>query len=82
MAQLPENPLPEIDTNRCTGCHACVDVCPTHALEQVADKAYLAWPDKCTYCTVCEDICPENAISLPFLIVFGADRTNKTQNSE
>jgi formate hydrogenlyase subunit 6/NADH:ubiquinone oxidoreductase subunit I len=82
MAQLPDNPLPEIDANLCTGCHACVDVCPTHALEQARGKAHLAWPEKCTYCTVCEDICPENAISLPFLIVFGAGRADETQNSQ
>ncbi len=63
------NPLPTIDPKRCTGCHRCVDVCPTQALAQVAGKAFLAYPERCTYCTACEDVCPEDAIALPFLIV-------------
>lgn len=67
MAELP---LPSIDPTRCTGCHVCVDICPTGALAQTAGKAYLAYPERCTYCTACEDQCPEDAIALPFLIVF------------
>jgi MinD superfamily P-loop ATPase len=63
-------PLPTIDHQRCTGCHLCVDICPTHALAQVDGKAHLLHPDLCNYCTVCEDRCPENAIALPFLVVF------------
>ena len=63
-------PLPTIDHARCTGCHRCVDACPTNALDQRDDKAYLRYPDFCTYCTACEDICPTQAIGLPFLIVF------------
>jgi ferredoxin len=46
-----------------------VDICPTHALDQAHEKAYLRFPDLCTYCTACEDVCPVNAISLPFLIL-------------
>ena len=63
-------PLPIIDQDRCTGCHLCVDICPTSALTQIAGKARLEYPSKCTYCTACEDICPEDAIELPFLIIF------------
>lgn len=61
--------LPQIDPERCTGCHICVDLCPADALAQVDGKAVLLFPERCTYCTACEDACPENAISLPFLIV-------------
>lgn len=63
------DPLPSIDQNLCTGCRRCVEVCPTHALAQVSEKAHLRYPDLCTYCTACEDVCPVNAISLPFLIL-------------
>lgn len=66
------NPLPSIDSNKCTGCHRCVDVCPTHALAQQRGKAFLAYPERCTYCAACEDVCPEDAIALPFLIVLAA----------
>ncbi len=61
--------LPTIDTNACTGCGDCVELCPTHALVQVGDKAALARPDLCTYCAECESICPVGAISLPYLVV-------------
>lgn len=72
VSQEPKHsmdPLPSIDRKKCTGCHRCVDICPTQALAQAAGKAYLAHPERCTYCTVCEDVCPEDAIALPFLIV-------------
>ncbi len=64
------DPFPQIDAKLCTGCKACVEICPTHALNQVAGKAVLHRPDLCTYCTACQDVCPENAIALPFMIVF------------
>ncbi|MCP4167944.1 MAG: 4Fe-4S dicluster domain-containing protein [Chloroflexi bacterium] len=62
-------PLPSIDSELCTGCRRCVDICPTNALAQVNDKAFLKYAELCTYCTACGDVCPEYAISLPFLIV-------------
>jgi 2-oxoglutarate ferredoxin oxidoreductase subunit delta len=62
-------PLPKIDQALCTGCHRCVELCPTQALDQVDGKAFLRYPEKCTYCSACEEICPEGAIALPFLIV-------------
>jgi ferredoxin len=65
-------PLPHIDEELCTGCRACVDICPVQALAQVGSKARLVRPELCTYCTVCEDVCPEDAIALPFLIVFAS----------
>jgi ferredoxin len=63
------NPMPTIDLARCTGCHICIDLCPTLALGQVDGKAALVHPDLCTYCSACEDACPEDAIALPFLVM-------------
>ena len=66
--------LPRIDAARCTGCERCVELCPTQALAQVADKAVLLYSDRCTFCTLCADICTVNAIALPFLTVFAAQQ--------
>ena len=78
MAQgLSMDPLPRIDLTLCTGCHRCVDVCPTQALDQRHGKAYLRYPLQCTYCTACEDVCPTDAIGLPFLIVL-SDRPRRS----
>lgn len=71
-------PLPIIHLDLCTGCHRCVDICPTCALTQIAGKAVLQRPDRCTYCTACEDVCPEGAIELPFLIVFDEGNEDAT----
>jgi formate hydrogenlyase subunit 6/NADH:ubiquinone oxidoreductase subunit I len=66
---MAAEPLPQIDLRRCTGCHRCVEICPTGALDQVAGKAVLRYPERCTYCSACEERCPTGAIALPFLIV-------------
>lgn len=51
-----------IDTEKCIGCQACVETCPTHAI----DFAYDLWgegsasvnADKCVKCGSCNRICP------------------------
>ena len=50
-----------IDTNRCTGCGQCMEVCPTEAIRIVAGKATVS-PDDCEECEACMDVCPEGAI--------------------
>jgi ferredoxin len=74
------DPLPRIDQNLCIGCHRCVDVCPTQALDQRDGKAYLRHPLQCTYCTACEGVCPVDAIGLPFLIVL-SDRLPRSRKT-
>jgi formate hydrogenlyase subunit 6/NADH:ubiquinone oxidoreductase subunit I len=59
-----------------------VELCPTHALDQVEDKAFLRYPDLCNYCTLCEDVCPESAIALPFLIVLASSQSEEDSNGE
>ena len=76
---MANDPLPALDRARCTGCHRCVDVCPTAALAQLAEKAYVRYPERCNYCTACEDVCPTGAISLPFMVVFWEREEKSTQ---
>jgi ferredoxin len=52
-----------VEINRCTGCGACVDTCPSRALSMRDGKA---WVEEhiCTGCGDCVPICPEGAIQL------------------
>lgn len=52
-----------IDKKTCTGCGACIEVCPYDALSMEDNLAVVN--EKCTFCGAClEDICPEDAITL------------------
>lgn len=50
-----------LDVTRCTGCGACVAVCPTGALTLVADRASLDTA-LCRGCEVCVQACPVGAL--------------------
>ena len=50
-----------VDADRCTGCGACVQVCPTEAIALVEGKARVD-EEICIGCGACADECPENAI--------------------
>jgi NAD-dependent dihydropyrimidine dehydrogenase PreA subunit len=50
-----------IDVQRCTGCGACVEVCPVEAIALANERAHID-PEICTGCDACIDACPEGAI--------------------
>jgi Fe-S-cluster-containing hydrogenase component 2 len=50
-----------VDVARCTGCGACVEVCPVGAIALIDDKACID-EETCTGCEACVDACPEDAI--------------------
>lgn len=54
----------KVDRKKCTGCGACVEVCPVEAIKMVNDVAVID-ENECTECGLCVDECPEDAISLP-----------------
>ena len=58
-----------IDVTRCTGCGACVEVCPVGAIALVDGKARVD-EKLCTGCRACMDACPEGAIQ-PVVTVQG-----------
>jgi Fe-S-cluster-containing hydrogenase component 2 len=58
-----------VDVTRCTGCGACVEVCPVGAITLVDGKARVD-EELCTGCGACVDTCPEGAIQ-PVVTVQG-----------
>jgi len=59
-----------VDSEKCTGCMLCQEICPTDAIRIGEDgKPYLKY-DECWYCLACEVDCPTEAIrvELPYKI--------------
>jgi len=54
----------KVDIQKCTGCGACVEVCPLEAISMNDDVAVIDG-DTCTECGLCVGECPNEAISLP-----------------
>ncbi|MBP2029506.1 nitroreductase/ferredoxin-like protein FixX [Methanohalophilus levihalophilus] len=59
-----------IDSEACTSCGTCVDVCPFGLIVSVDDSSVPFMPDEvgdfCSECGHCEVCCPEGAISTEF----------------
>ena len=53
--------IPKIDTDKCTVCGRCVEVCQFHSLAKVG-KTILVFPQLCHGCGSCTWNCPEQAI--------------------
>ncbi len=52
-----------VDAQRCTGCGACVEICPTGALYLVDGKAAVD-NSLCRGCEACLGVCPVEALAL------------------
>lgn len=53
----------KIDSEKCTGCGVCVDVCPLEAIS-LNNRIAVIDEDTCTECGLCVNECPNDAISL------------------
>lgn len=53
----------KVDAEKCTGCEACVDSCPSEAIKMEDGKACID-VDNCVDCGICVDECPVEAISM------------------
>jgi electron transfer flavoprotein alpha subunit len=52
-----------LDTNRCTACGACVDVCPFGVLSLEGETLVIG--EGCNLCGACVEVCEAAALSLP-----------------
>ncbi|HEY1556804.1 MAG TPA: NAD(P)-binding domain-containing protein [Kofleriaceae bacterium] len=52
----------DINDDRCTGCDACVAVCPTNVLDLVANKSRVLRFEDCIQCEACMIACPTEAL--------------------
>jgi MinD superfamily P-loop ATPase len=60
--------IPEVDSDRCTHCGRCAEVCVWHAIAVVGRKV-LIFPELCHGCGSCTLNCPEDAIhEVPYLM--------------
>jgi len=53
-----------LETERCTGCGRCVEVCPHGVFSVTRGQACIADHDACMECGACARNCPEGAIDV------------------
>ena len=61
----PEAAIPllhSINDDRCIGCEACIDVCPTEVLDLVEHKVRVSRFSDCVQCEQCANACPTQAL--------------------
>jgi thioredoxin reductase/NAD-dependent dihydropyrimidine dehydrogenase PreA subunit len=54
--------LPQINTQTCIGCYACVDACPYDVLDVQKYVAVVVRPEACCGLTLCEQRCPNGSL--------------------
>ena len=57
------------EKNRCTGCSACMAVCPKTCISMADDEKGFPYPsinDTCVECGLCQNVCPQNHDSMKY----------------
>lgn len=57
--------MPYAITDACTGCGACVKLCPTRAIAGEKKKAHAIDKALCIECGACGRVCPNSAVTDP-----------------
>lgn len=69
--KLPKQ-LAILDEDLCTGCEACVVVCPVDCIDKVSDPSHVGYAmgictidlPVCIGCKLCAQVCPWNVITM------------------
>lgn len=54
----------ELDSEKCTGCGICIEVCPHPVFDLHEGKVRIVSPDSCMECGACALNCPEEALTV------------------
>jgi formate hydrogenlyase subunit 6/NADH:ubiquinone oxidoreductase subunit I len=57
----------EFDSEKCTGCGACVAMCPNKSIKLIGNGEFITIAidlGRCMFCGMCQDLCPEGALKL------------------
>ncbi|NVM57678.1 MAG: 4Fe-4S binding protein [Desulfobacterales bacterium] len=55
---------PTVDSEKCTGCGECVEVCPVECLELEDEKCVPVNAEECLGCESCVEVCEQEAITV------------------
>ena len=61
--------------DKCTGCQACVRVCPTEAITGPRSEPHNLDEDKCIKCRACYEICKFDAIAGDAIVIVSGDES-------
>jgi NAD-dependent dihydropyrimidine dehydrogenase PreA subunit len=53
-----------VDEDRCTGCGACVSICPADVFTMIEDKADPINASDCTGCRSCIEVCEPESLDI------------------
>lgn len=53
-----------VDTDKCTGCGECIDICPVSVFEMTDGKSEVTAGDECLGCESCVGVCEFDAITV------------------
>ena len=54
----------KVDSEKCTGCGECIDICPTEVLELQDEKSVPVNAEECVGCESRMEVCEQEAITV------------------